>query len=117
MDWSFRPDRPIYIQIAEGFRTSVATGELQPGDKLKSTKELAAWAGVSPNAMERALGELQSEGLIEDRGPEGRFVAGRGGAEDIRWAMAAQEVDGLVKRLGALGFGKAEIIRLVEEAE
>ena len=87
MDWSFRPDRPIYIQIAEGFRTSVATGE------------------------------LQSEGLIEDRGPEGRFVAGQGAAEDIRWAMAAQEVDGLVKRMGALGFGKAEIIRLVEEAE
>ena len=73
MDWSFRPDRPIYIQIAEGFRTSVATGELQPGDKLKSTKELAAWAGVSPNArspnnqqsarMERSAAWFKSLGI------------------------------------------------------
>ena len=30
MDWKFRQDAPIYSQIIEGFKLSIASGELKP---------------------------------------------------------------------------------------
>ena len=38
----YRDARPIYAQIIDGFREQIATGVLQPGDKLPSVRELAA---------------------------------------------------------------------------
>ena len=37
----YRDSRPIYTQIIDGFREQIATGVLQPGEKLPSVRELA----------------------------------------------------------------------------
>ena len=74
MDWTFTADRPVYQQIMEAVYGSVLKGELKPGQRVPSVRELAAAAKVNPNTMQRALTELEREGLLVGGGTSGRTV-------------------------------------------
>jgi len=74
MNWKFTGDRPVYQQIMETLRGSIVKGELQPGQKVPSVRDLAAAAQVNPNTMQRALTELEREGLLVGGGTSGRTV-------------------------------------------
>ena len=74
MNWKFSGDRPVYQQIMENIRGSVLRGELPPGGKIPSVRDLAAQAQVNPNTMQRALTELEREGLLVSGGTSGRTV-------------------------------------------
>lgn len=74
MDWKFTGDRPVYQQIMEAVYGSVLKGELKPGQKVPSVRELAAEAKVNPNTVQRALTELEREGLLVGGGTSGRTV-------------------------------------------
>ena len=74
MDWTFTADRPVYQQIMEAVCGSVLKGELKPGQRVPSVRELAAAAKVNPNTMQRALTELEREGLLVGGGTSGRTV-------------------------------------------
>ena len=58
MNWKFTGDRPVYQQIMDTLRGAVLQGELPPGEKVPSVRELAARAQVNPNTVQRALTEL-----------------------------------------------------------
>ena len=70
----YRDSRPIYAQIVDGFREQITGGVLRPGEKLPSVRDLAAQAQVNPNTMQRALTELEREGLLVSGGTSGRSV-------------------------------------------
>ena len=74
MNWKFTGDRPVYQQIMETLRGAISKGELAPGKKVPSVRELAAQAQVNPNTMQRALTELEREGLLVGGGTSGRTV-------------------------------------------
>ncbi len=74
MNWKFSGDRPVYQQIMETLRGAVMKNELKPGDKVPSVRDLAAQAQVNPNTMQRALTELEREGLLIGSGTIGRRV-------------------------------------------
>ncbi len=74
MNWKFSGDRPVYQQIMETIRGAVLRRELKPGDKVPSVRDLAAQAQVNPNTMQRALTELEREGLLVGSGTTGRHV-------------------------------------------
>lgn len=74
MDWKFSGDRPVYQQIMELMRGGIVKGELPPGGKIPSVRELAAQAQVNPNTMQRAMTELEREGLLVSGGTSGRTV-------------------------------------------
>ena len=74
MNWKFTGDRPVYQQIMAAIRGAVITGELSPGSKVPSVRDLAAEAQVNPNTMQRALTELEREGLLVGGGTSGRTV-------------------------------------------
>lgn len=74
MNWKFTGDRPVYQQIMEAIRGSILKGELAPGKKVPSVRDLAAEAQVNPNTMQRALTELEREGLLVGGGTSGRTV-------------------------------------------
>ena len=64
MQWQLRGDRPIYQQIMEKLTEQIVSGQLNAGDKVPPVRELAAQAGVNPNTMQRALTELERDGLV-----------------------------------------------------
>ena len=74
MNWKFVGDRPVYQQIMALIRGGILTGELPPGQKIPSVRDLAAQAQVNPNTVQRALTELEREGLLVSGGTSGRRV-------------------------------------------
>ena len=74
MNWKFTGDRPVYQQIMALIRGAILKGELPPGGKVPSVRDLAAEAQVNPNTMQRALTELEREGLLISGGTSGRSV-------------------------------------------
>ena len=63
MGEQFDASRPIYAQLVERLKARILAGTYPPGGHLDSVRDLAAAAGVNPNTMQRALAQLESEGL------------------------------------------------------
>ena len=74
MDKKLQENMPIYMQIMNRVRGAVASGELAPGERVASVREMAADFEVNPNTMQRALNELEREGLLVSERTAGRFV-------------------------------------------
>ena len=72
----YRDVRPIYSQIADGFRTQITAGILRSGDKLPSVRELAVELSINPNTIQRAYRQLEAEGWIATVPGKGCFVCG-----------------------------------------
>lgn len=118
MDWDFREDAPIYSQLIEGFKLSIASGELKPGEKLRSVRELAAWAGVNPNTMQRALGELEREGLVFAQRTSGRYVTeAEGAVEAVRRELARSRIAEFTAYMSKLGYSAGDIVKFITEGE
>ena len=94
MNWKFTGDRPVYQQIMAAIRGSILKGDLAPGKKVPSVRDLAAEAQVNPNTMQRALTELEREGLLVSGGTSGRTVTTD---EEILSAMTERILTELAK--------------------
>lgn len=70
----FDSNRPIYLQLLEDFRIKISVGEWEAGGKILPVRDLAKTYEVNPNTVQRALQELEREGLCESRRTAGRFV-------------------------------------------
>lgn len=66
----------INEQLATQVRLGIAAGDLKPGEKLPSTRELARRFAIHANTVSAAYSQLTAEGLIEFRKGSGVFVAG-----------------------------------------
>lgn len=65
---------PIYLQIVQEMTLRILSGALQPGQKLPSVRELALEFGVNPNTMQRAMAEMEQDGLVYTKRTSGRFL-------------------------------------------
>ncbi len=74
MVWKFVDDRPVYQQIMTILRGAALRGEYQSGQRIPSVRDLACAARVNPNTMQRALSELEREGLLISCGTQGRVI-------------------------------------------
>ena len=115
MVWYFDENRPIYLQLVEEFRLKIVSGEFACGMKLNSVRDLASEIGVNPNTMQRALSELEKEGLVTTQRTTGRFVT-----EDkemiisLREDMAKAKLDAMIDCMLQMGYEKADIIEFVQ---
>ena len=66
---------PLYIQIAEGLIAQIASGELMPEDRLSPERELCKEFGVTRMTLRRALGVLESQGLVIRVHGVGTYIA------------------------------------------
>lgn len=64
-----------YRQLATVLRDRIRNGELPPGRRLPSEKDLHDEFGLARETIRRALAVLRQEGLIEVRHGHGTFVA------------------------------------------
>ncbi|MFO2465582.1 PLP-dependent aminotransferase family protein [Pseudomonas sp. 15FMM2] len=75
----FKPDRshsvPIYRQIYERFRESIADGRLRPGDRVPAVRALAAQLNLARGTVEAAYQLLMGEGYLIARGAAGTVVS------------------------------------------
>ena len=66
---------PLYRQIENALREKILTGVLKPGDRLPTSRNLAADVGLSRNLVVTAYDQLRAEGYLEPRIGAGTFVA------------------------------------------
>ncbi|WP_428964363.1 winged helix-turn-helix domain-containing protein [Micromonospora fluostatini] len=71
------PVKPKWTQLAEHIRGQIASGELNPGDKLPSTAQLCKEHGVSAGVVRQAILVLQTQGIVEGVHGLGVFVTER----------------------------------------
>ena len=63
------------MQIADALQAAVASGALNPGDRLPPQRLLAAQLNVDLTAVTRAYDEARRRHLLEGRGARGTYVA------------------------------------------
>lgn len=66
---------PIYMQVSDWFRRAIADGQLRPGQRLPSTRALAAGLEVSRLPILSAYEQLHAEGYFETFTGAGTCVA------------------------------------------
>src|SRR5690348_3439959 len=93
VEWKIEPNSPmpIYAQLVEEVRRSVAAGHLRPDDQLPTVRQLAVDLQINPNTVARAYADLERAGVIATRQGKGTFVlnpeaAGAGVRDEDRLA-------------------------------
>jgi GntR family transcriptional regulator len=68
---------PFYRQIIDQVKSAIATGLVEPGDRLPTVRQLAVDLSINPNTVSRAYTELELTGLVETQMGSGTFVGQR----------------------------------------
>ncbi len=117
MPWAFNETQPIYQQIISAVKSNIASGRYAPGEKLPSVRDLALEAGVNPNTMQRALSELEREGLVYSQRTAGRFITDdRQLLQNLSRELADAQVRAMLQAVRALGYDGPAILDLVQRA-
>jgi GntR family transcriptional regulator len=69
--------RPPYRQIADELRATIYSGELSPGSRLPSERELVERYGTAHQTVRQAISLLKAEGLVIGRTGRGVFARER----------------------------------------
>lgn len=118
MDWKLEDNRPIWIQLAEQLRRRIIAGIYPPGSRLPPVRELAAEAGVNPNTMQRALAQLEQDGLAKADRTSGRLVTRDTEALDAaRRAQAQVVIRQYLDAMAELGYSQQEAGLLLQKEE
>jgi GntR family transcriptional regulator/MocR family aminotransferase len=78
---------PLYRQLYDRLRAAILMGQLPPGTRVPSTREMATELGVSRNTLMNAFDQLFAEGYVEGHVGSGTFVS-RTLPEDLLEARA-----------------------------
>ncbi|MFD9813944.1 GntR family transcriptional regulator [Streptomyces sp. NPDC059080] len=70
-----QPSQVLYVAVADHVAARIAAGDLKPGVRLPSERDLAAEYGVSYVTMRRATEVLRERALIVTVHGRGTFVA------------------------------------------
>ncbi|MDD2371170.1 MAG: GntR family transcriptional regulator [Firmicutes bacterium] len=116
MSWDIKDDRPVYAQLVEIIGQMIIKNIFPPDSKLPSVRDLAALAEVNPNTMQKALVELESEGLISSVRTTGKYVTDN--VELIKGykrKIAVRELGRFINKMKDLDFTMEEIKDLVDK--
>ena len=66
---------PFYRQVVDQMAAMIRAGQIPPGERLPSVRELSAQLLVSLITIRRAYADLETAGLLVRRQGQGTFVA------------------------------------------
>ena len=93
----------------------IVSGSYKPGDKLPAVRDLAIEAAVNPNTMQRALTELEREGLVHAHRTSGRFVTeDESVVKKVKDSLAMELVGAFLEKMKAIGYSATEAAELIK---
>jgi len=108
---------PIYAQIMHQIRLAILSGELRPGDRVPTVRQLAVELSVNTNTVARAYNELHRAGVLDTRPGVGTFV--KDAFQPKTPQQRNEQLRGLARtalaEAASLGFGPAQLIRAIEQ--
>ncbi len=112
---NYRDSRPIYGQIKDGLRRLIITGAVAPDEKLPSVRAMAMDLAINPNTIQRAYGELETEGYLYSIPGKGSFACPPKDAAAGRREELLDRLRELLAELRFLQVSEAEILEIVQE--
>lgn len=118
MSWTLEGGQPIWQQLCRQLERQILVGTYPPGGRLPPVRELAAQAGVNPNTMQRALAQLESDGLVLTNRTAGRTVTEDGvRLSELCMRLANEKIKQYLDSMALLGFSREEATALLEKWE
>jgi len=112
---TFDDRMPIYRQIILRFNRAFVRGDIQPGDRIPSIRELSALLRVNTNTIQRVYQEMEREGIISSkRGTGYYFTEDKKMTEKMRRELTRESLQRFMEEMSALGLEKKEIMDELE---
>lgn len=96
-------ETPIYEQIIARVEEAVATGRLEPGERMPTVRQLAEELSLAPGTVARAYSELEKRGVLETAGARGTRVAPPR-PRDATGSKRDLELEGLLRPVAVAAF-------------
>jgi len=108
---------PFYRQIIDQVKSAIATGSLDPGDRLPTVRQLSVDLSVNPNTVSRAYTELELTGLVETQMGSGTFVGRQKVEQDDveRQRLLEQLCQEMLSRASTHGFTLEDLLGNLEQ--
>jgi GntR family transcriptional regulator len=118
LDLSAASGMPFYRQIVDQTAELIRSGQLAPGTRLPSVRDLASQTMVSLITIRRSYADLEAAGLIVRRQGQGTFVVDEieGASREQAIRKGSQVLSEAVTRARRLGLTADDIRRLVDKA-
>lgn len=116
----FKPNYPIYLQVADYICERVLKGEWRNGDKLPALKDLAVITSVNPNTVIKALGFLVDHDILGTQRGVGYFLTqnARILTQELKRRQFVEEVlPEVFASMDLLGLGLDELNRIHAERQ
>jgi DNA-binding transcriptional regulator YhcF (GntR family) len=112
----FQSTQPIYLQIMALIKRQIATSKLLSGAQLGSVRDLAMTYQVNPNTVQRALSELEREGLVKSDRTIGRFVTDDDAAiSELHRGLFDEATTVYVDQVNELNISVEEVVNAVQQ--
>ena len=112
----FNNHTPIYMQLHALFKKAIVTGILKPGERMKTVREIAVEYQVNPNTVQRALSQLEVDGLAHSEGTSGRFITtDTQRIASFREDAALQTLENFIQEMKTFGFTLQNVQRLIND--
>ena len=116
MAWKLDESRSIWPQLKEVIKRDIISGKYKLGESFPTVRDLAEEAGVNRNTMQRAMSELEDEGLLITNRTSGRVVTDDADLIiKIRRELAEISAKEYVLKMKALGFKQESIESILNE--
>ena len=109
---------PIYIQVVEQIKHIIATGQLSPGERLPTVRQLAHDLKVNFNTVARAYSLLDDASIISTQQGRGTFVRERPDENELAHLRAEtlhKLVGYAIVEAFSLGYKPGDIRRAFED--
>lgn len=108
--------RAICPQLCQQLCASIAAGEVLPGQRLMSVREIATAVGVNPNTVQHAFEQLEQQGVLYSQRGSGWYIAeDTAPARTLHKQAVGQKLDAFFREMAQMGISPEETKKMVEE--
>jgi molybdate-binding protein/DNA-binding transcriptional regulator YhcF (GntR family) len=107
-----RSQIPIYKQITEQVKQTIANNHLKPGSQMPTVRKLSEVLGINPATVARAYQELEQEGILGASRRRGTIVLGETDSPQtlpLRQSRLSGTVNHLILEALSLGYTPEEL--------
>ena len=111
----FKDNIPIYLQTEQYLYRQIALGQLKAGEKIPSVRNLALELTVNVNTVQRALQQMNDQGILYTKRGEGNFVT-----EDTellnqtKQSLIDNELEEFVQNMDKLGVKEESLVSTLQ---
>jgi len=101
------------LQIADAIKRKILSGMWPLGSKVPTVRDLALEMEVNPNTVQRAVTQLEAEGLLHAERTSGRYVSTDPTViKRARNALTVAEIENFKASMRSIGYKDSEISEL-----